>query len=106
MTSSPKRPWFRFHLLTAVLMTVAAGGMMWINTSNPTPNYHGWPWIAVDSNHDHLSKWYDDRQTWECCNLIVFPMPLFLDILTAVVIICSLAANIEFLIRRREGRKP
>ena len=25
MTFSPKRPWFRFHLLTAVLMMVAAG---------------------------------------------------------------------------------
>jgi hypothetical protein len=25
MTSSPKRRWFRFHLLTAVLMTLAAG---------------------------------------------------------------------------------
>ena len=28
MTSSPKRPWFRFHLLTAVLLVIAAGALL------------------------------------------------------------------------------
>ena len=27
----PKRPWFRFHLLTLVLMTLAAGGLLFVN---------------------------------------------------------------------------
>ena len=31
MTSSAKRPWFRFHLLTAVLMMIAAGGFILAN---------------------------------------------------------------------------
>ena len=31
MTSSPKRPWFRFHLLTAVLMMLAAALSMFLN---------------------------------------------------------------------------
>ena len=33
MNDSPKRPWFRFHLLTAFLMMVAASGIMLLNTS-------------------------------------------------------------------------
>jgi hypothetical protein len=31
MSEKPKRPWFRFHLLTLVLMASAAGGFMWVN---------------------------------------------------------------------------
>ena len=30
MTCSPRRPWFRFHLLTLVLMMLAAGIVLWI----------------------------------------------------------------------------
>jgi hypothetical protein len=32
MTSSPKRPWFRFHLLTAVLLSLAAGSLIALQT--------------------------------------------------------------------------
>jgi hypothetical protein len=32
MSEKPKRPRFRFHLLTAVVMMVAAGGLMWANS--------------------------------------------------------------------------
>jgi hypothetical protein len=32
MSEKPKRPWFRFQLLTLVLLALAAGGMMWANT--------------------------------------------------------------------------
>ena len=60
MSSSLKRPWFRFHLLTAVLMMATAGGMLWMNscrrfTLNPDlPPYfahfgwidRGWPMTA------------------------------------------------------------
>ena len=31
MTSSPKRPWFRFHLLTAVLMMLVVGAFLGVN---------------------------------------------------------------------------
>ena len=57
MSEKPKRPWFRFHLLTAVLMMAAAGGLMLANMPRhfrgnlpdmgDAYNYRvevGWPW--------------------------------------------------------------
>ena len=29
--SEPERPWFRFHLLTAVPLALSAGAMLWLN---------------------------------------------------------------------------
>ena len=60
MSDGPKRPWFRFHLLTAVLMMFAAGVWIGINcraahvstqqNSIQVENwdYRGWPmtWSA------------------------------------------------------------
>ena len=47
MTSNPKRPWFRFHLLTAVVMMFAAGGALWIDVRvfrlNHAEVARGWP---------------------------------------------------------------
>ena len=43
MTSGPKRPWFRFHLLTAVLMMIAAGSLVGTNMRDRGDGTHGWP---------------------------------------------------------------
>jgi hypothetical protein len=68
MTYKPKRPWFQFHLLTAVLITITSGAFVAANFS-PTKQFHerghahnfnplnivhayGWPMRAAE-------KWYD-----------------------------------------------
>jgi hypothetical protein len=54
MTPAPKRSWFRFHLLTLVLMALAAGSVLYLNTSRhyeletansdfPIIDLYGWP---------------------------------------------------------------
>jgi hypothetical protein len=53
MNSNPKRPWFRFHLLTAVLIMVTAGGVIGINfTAQRLPPFkgavYGWPYYVVE----------------------------------------------------------
>lgn len=59
--SKPKRPWLRLHLSTALLLTFAAGGLIWANTAEqrapydranpPPPSLHdfgiGWPFIVT-----------------------------------------------------------
>jgi hypothetical protein len=39
MIENPKRPWFRFHLLTLVLMMLAAGGWIGLNMQPPMIEY-------------------------------------------------------------------
>ena len=124
MSDKPKRRWFRFHLLTAVVTMFAAGVVIWAN-SRPEEEYvlrygypspteqrilrYGWPWTAVtrygnleaigffgasspDSNH------FDDIQ-WDKIGLLK-------DSLCIVAMSLSAGIVSEWLIRRREGRKP
>lgn len=60
MIEKAKWPWFRFHLLTLVLMALAAGGAIWVNTrmekSIHLPGQfviyadeYGWPMTFVSS---------------------------------------------------------
>ena len=47
MTSSPKRPWFRFHLLTTVVMTIAAGGIVWVNAHSHLSYFHAGQYVVI-----------------------------------------------------------
>ena len=52
MSDKPKRPWFRFHLLTAVLMMVVGGGIVYllVRAANVQPGIIteiGWPYPAI-----------------------------------------------------------
>ena len=87
MSSSPKRPWFRFHLLTAVLMMVAAGILVApIVADLVTPD----AWRNFDDNGN-----FND------------PAPA-IEIIVAMMAtgrVVSIAFMSEWLIRRREARK-
>jgi hypothetical protein len=100
MTSRPKRPWFRFHLLTAVLMLLAAGGMMLLNASRRLerfsfvvkPGHHrheyGWPATAMET--------FGDPYIWRASGVVI-------DICVSVCVVMALALISESLIRRREA---
>ena len=106
MSDSPKRPWFRFHLVTAVLMMVAAGGLLCANITSgqfayprynfPVAEYvRGWPviaWNLVPRNYGYVA---------------IFDWPsLLIDVCIWLVCLSSIAVVSGFLIRRRKGRKP
>ena len=67
MTSSPKRPWFRFHLLTAVVTVVVIGGLIGANVTespvfvshgNPLLTGMGWPCIWKVYAHGECRDWF------------------------------------------------
>jgi hypothetical protein len=115
MTSSPKRPWFRFHLLTAVLMMFAAGGLLWANTLiRPFPidlgeglTKHvagqGWPQCYLQTNKGAEDLGCSIKVEEE--GIVDYP-PLLFDFLCGAIILMVIALTSESLLRGREGRKP
>ena len=117
MTSSPKRPWFRFHLLTAVLMMLAAGGMMWLNLCKrlvdlpadgayeTEPLIYGWP--LNFAYHGPRSFRTGLGMTWgDGVTTLFFWRGVIVDVVVFILILVCVTSCIEFLLRRREGRKP
>jgi hypothetical protein len=124
MNNKPKRPWFRFHLLTAVLMMFAAGGVIGVNTCERVFREYqtmpdsansesrllrtqlwgmGWPFCYFQTRATvvrHKGDW-DLGPNHEP----IEKMPLAGDIIIGVGIVIALAFVSEFLLRRREGRK-
>jgi hypothetical protein len=124
--SSPKRPWFRFHLLTAMLLMIAAGGFLWANIrSHDAPSelsgtWKGFPFPMFSETHPRLPfggegnviLWQHDsyfkvgpirfafQDNGWCYGLIA------VNVLTGVVGLIGVALVSEYLLRRREGRTP
>ena len=97
MTSIPKRPWFRFHLLTAMLMTSEAGSLIAANlTQRGYPTSLGWPfsctksWTELHGITVGYFEWY--------------PAYVALDAVFALTAITATGMISELIIRRREGR--
>jgi len=106
-----QKSWFQIHLFTALLMTLAAGGVIWLNTiSSITPpieeylsygmqcNARGWP-LAY---RHHMSGWSTAREideilvqpVWNIRNLIV-------DIAAGLAVVLAVAVLSERALRRR-----
>lgn len=107
-----RRRWFQIHLSTAVVLMVCAGGLLWLNfralpTNDPafkemffelegSPWFmRGWPWVWEDWSFPIFGA--GPRYYWG---------HLVLDVGVAFLILTSVAAFMEFLIRRREARAP
>ena len=130
MSEKPKRPWFRFHLLTAMLMMLSAGAFLGLNLKRrPDPPFagtcQGWPlvfewdftWVGVQSvsNPNKYSySWKLDSKNErdyspghnEQPGLMVCTGYLYADITFAIFVLIGTTFISEYLIRRREGRKP
>ncbi len=118
--AKPKRPWFRFHLSTAVLLTLTAGGMVWPNVI-PNPRYqyvhytyramysryYGWP-VAFAWSHNRAV--IDEERKISRGEL--YPMKLswipglLIDGAFFVGVLGLVAFLSESIIRHREARKP
>ena len=119
MTSSPKRLWFRFHLLTAVLMMVAAGLAMSLSFQQRPYYADDWSPTAYDAKQTigtaqgwPLAFHVTDNIDFGDGEIIVLPVSkwnygsLAVDIFALFPVLAAVALISEFLIRRREGRKP
>jgi hypothetical protein len=113
VTDSPKRR-FQIHLSTAVVLMVSAGGLLWLNVhgwegpefkfsddiNGPEfkETYFGWPWYAALSLpvKQETIVW---RLSYDI-NLIL------LDGAIGVLLLAITAFISEYLVRRREARKP
>jgi uncharacterized membrane protein len=117
-----KRPWFRFHLLTAVLTMFISGGLVGLNLGrerkyvadyavngvilNPIEkSYHlvGWP-LRCDSERQTMYVNSDNEELPIELTIINYT-PLYLDGVICVIVLLSVAFAAEYLIRRREARK-
>ena len=110
MTSGPKRPWFRYHLLTAVLMMIAASGMVWTNMRGYESDFE----IFIPSTVTAADPIQVLCYGWpvRCCvaqvgvDTIWNARSVFVNVLVAVGILAAVALVSKSLFRRREGRKP
>jgi hypothetical protein len=103
MSEKPKRPWFRFHLSTAVVVMIVAALVIRANC-NPflfkeqvndlilgTNHQFGWPLPAIETNS------FLDRTRF-------YPLGLTVNVVVGTCIVLASSLS-EYLVRRREARK-
>jgi hypothetical protein len=114
-----RRRWFEIHLVTAIVMQFAVGGLLWANLCGRFPDMpensflihptlYGWPVTGAERNYpkpvfdvgegsvsDELSEGFSYSVTG-----------IVSDAVVALVIVAFVSLFCEALIRRREARKP
>jgi hypothetical protein len=127
MDSPPKkRRFWQLHLSTAVLLMLAAGGILWIETRERFVK------AAYDLEGDELknyakARFSDSPPRWISKSLVTRGWPLWfygyyeleatwithfnaiglvIDSLVSIAFLLIVGFSLEWRIRRREGRKP
>jgi hypothetical protein len=122
MSEKPKRPWFRFHLLTLVLMALVAGGMLganillhpaWPVNRNESQRrcMRGFPCAAYSFIDDTLpednygggsgggvSGYFEYQPHFRFSGVAA-------DSVLMLIVVIGVLASSELLIRHREARK-
>ena len=108
-----KRKFWQFHLSTAVLLMLVAGGLMFQNKiphrlncfshDHPElPDVFGWPFPVIWGDGDVWLREESRQIPW---SLKAPLLGVALDFGFALLVLAALAASCEHLIRRREARK-
>ena len=107
MSDAPKkRPWFQYHLSTAVVVMFVASGLLWANLSEApggnlsdwgvTVHVYGWPakvyWVTADNTG--AGFFWKERGYGG----------LAIDAGIALAILLTVAVLCEWAVRRRERR--
>jgi len=122
----PKRKFWQVHLSTAVILMIEAAGLLWLNVTHVeekrTLHY---PLYFEGSELTNVAALFE-RQGWPICYHQVFfqgtlhdrmnpddrvsddwkALSLTIDAVICLVILLANGSICEWLIRRREGRKP
>ena len=110
MSEPEKRPWFRFHLLTMVLMTLAAGALLWENVKRfrYSPAIYGaahhelgWPWTGMYFWTPNVRPINAPAVEYRYLNGWAFAA----DFGCAMTLVIAVAFLSECILRRREARK-
>ena len=129
MTDKPRSPWFQLHLSTATVLMFVAGGLLWANVrvTKASQLVH---FRSVNGPGEETIIWFSkgfpvsfDRWSPTVSRDVLVlrgaPAPTFtdelyenpytwiaFDIVVSILILASVLAICEWLIRRREARKP
>jgi hypothetical protein len=106
MKKTRARRFLQFHLSTAVIMMLLAGGLMWSNTRKRTLetfvlNLRGHP-VA----HEYGRGWPLAYHRWEFEKDESSQTNLILDGVFCVGVLLAAGIAVEYFIRRREPQKP
>jgi hypothetical protein len=103
-----KRPWFQFSLMTAIVMMLAASGLLWLNTQqNRWSGNQGWPFSYRVWKRTRIHGFFIGFETkWLLWWLVG-------DVVVGLAVVFIIAFLCESLVRRqdrqrqqREGAKP
>ena len=102
---------FRFHLLTLVLTSIAAGGIIQLNTvcgAKGSRNVWGWPFDCAEQwrMSTDLPPPFPSEDNIRHFAFNWLPMGICEDIASGCLLLAAIAFVSEFLIRPREGRGP
>ena len=104
MSDRPKRRWFQFHLSTALILMFSTGIIIWLNVSRVMLQPRGWPCEMESFEWKRTYTVPAHRVTTLYVNWNV--IGLLNNIVIGCTILLLIAFVSEYLIRRREGRKP
>lgn len=94
MSEKPKRTWFRFHLITAILLMAEIGTLIGLNVAPRPGGIRGWP--------ENCVWWLAGRSLpYDFCE-----RRFVIDAGIAFLIVATTAKISESILHRREARKP
>lgn len=100
MSEPSKRRWFQIHLSTAAVLMFLAGGLIWLNLTN-LGRGDGTLSLKIKYGYPEPVYWghntTDAHFYWEA---------IAINLLFGLLVLFCVARICEFLIRRRESRKP
>jgi hypothetical protein len=115
MPAPQERPWFQFHLSTAVVLMFVAAGLLWLNVageSHPGGSSGEWTelgWPRGISRYDHYQDGTLDNSVWmpsagNGWGGSILPA-ITANCAAALTILVLIAVCAEWLIRRKQHRK-
>jgi len=106
-----KRPWFQFHLSTAIVLMFVAAGLLWLNLRDPvltSKNCYGDGWYIWDRGwplpHSRVGT-TEFPMTEEYLDALFFP-GMLADSIVGLSVLVAVAVACEWPIRRREAKAP
>jgi hypothetical protein len=128
MSTPKRRPWFRIHLSTAIVLMFVAGGLVWMNLRPPEVvnlsnivfvkiNSYGWPrtfltqkTTKIDENRlEEYRKSARSSGPSRTSDIIPFDLSekvsygsLVFDAAIALVLLISCAIIVEYILRRKK----
>jgi hypothetical protein len=101
-----KRPWFQYHLSTAIILMFVASGLLWLNLTESTTIWRlddvpfsfrqwGWPFLWPHNPWAHSQPYFISPS-------VDYYSPLIVDAAIATALLVFIAFVLEYRIRRQQ----